>query len=171
MTPTNAIDTNNDDQLEPLAENLLSSPTHDPLSSPFNTKTSGGIESPEPLITKQSCPEAGNDNFPNSSVVGTRHVLSSLCSSSLTNLPKRQADHHEYLDSLLDNLGNITTVPMPSASHARTTEAPKRHVKEAFEVPPFIHDSIFITVSTILVLFALGLYSILQPFAMQLLFQ
>ncbi|KAG4268202.1 hypothetical protein FPRO04_12594 [Fusarium proliferatum] len=62
MTPTNAIDTNNDDQLEPLAENLLSSPTNDPLSSPFNTKTSGGIESPEPLITKQSSPEAGNDS-------------------------------------------------------------------------------------------------------------
>lgn len=62
MTATNSIDTNNDHQLEPLAETPLSSPTHDPLSSPYSVKTSGGIESPEPLITKQSFPEAGNDS-------------------------------------------------------------------------------------------------------------
>lgn len=61
MTATNGIDTNNDYQLEPLAESLFSSPTHGPLSSPCNVKISGGIGSPEPLITKQSSPEAGND--------------------------------------------------------------------------------------------------------------
>ncbi|SCV57752.1 uncharacterized protein FFB14_15305 [Fusarium fujikuroi] len=176
MTPTNSIDTKDDHQLEPLAETLISLPTHDPLSSPFNTKTSGGIGSPEPLITKQPLPEAENSRDSCDRLEALELRIQDLeLQSRLSQLQiwgnTRQVDHNKYLDSLLNNLGNTTTVPIPSGSQARTTEAPKRHVKEAFEVPSFIHDFIFITVPTILVLFALGLYSILQPFAMHMLFQ
>ncbi|QGI88666.1 hypothetical protein CEK25_003622 [Fusarium fujikuroi] len=64
MTPINGIDTNNDDQLEYLAETIPSSPTHNPLSSTSKTKTSGDMGSPKLFITKQASPEAGNDSDP-----------------------------------------------------------------------------------------------------------